>query len=735
MSEEKKNDWLGRIERAEKRAEFEWRKDARLALRIYHAERSGLANDQNREPFNILFSNTEVLAPALFNSSPRPDISVRRAKKDPVVQLGSQALHQYLDFLIDCNDARYESFVEVISQTVLSALVPGLGQVRVREPLVEGGHLSVESVPFDRFNWGWARRWQDVPWVAFGHDLTYADFKKRYPSHAKDLKDEEEGEYVPKAHGDGQSDSKLPGQPGVLVWEIWNKADKKVYEVCDAVSESVLGTKPWPLSFSSSFPCPKPLWLVEKVSTLVPTPLYSYYRNQAEELNNITRRLNRIIRAIKVRGVYNAQIGEIARVLEEEDDNALIPARSAQLAAETGGLDKHIWLMPLEMLMKVAKELYAARESIKLVIYEIMGIADILRGSSSPSETATAQNIKDRWGTLRLKKSQRLVQYFVRDIFRLLAEAAPQVVPVEGWKSATNLDLPMRADLQMLQMQMAQAQALGQPIDPQMQAQASAPTWEDVLELLQNSTERTYQIDVESNSTVDIEATEDKAAIAEFMNAMGQFIAGIGPMVENGTMPFEAAKGMMIEIMRRYRFSKQVEEHLNAMTQPQRQSPEDLAKAQEEMKKAQEQIAQEQEKLKNLEEQIKDAARNLEEQQRTLEFERKMAEKEAAHREQLAQLNAQARQVKMSAGQQVATTKMQALADKLSQGLEGRAGQVEEKEKSVDGAQAALTSVAQMLEQLAQTQMKTGEQLVQLLTLISEEKKEELMDNPTESGL
>jgi chromosome segregation ATPase len=268
-----------------------------------------------------------------------------------------------------------------------------------------------------------------------------------------------------------------------------------------------------------------------------------------------------------------------------------------------------------------------------------------------------------------------------------------------------------------------------------MQAQASAPTWEDVLELLQNPTERTYQIDVESNSTVDIEATEDKAAIAEFMNAMGQFISGIGPMVENGTMPFEAAKGMMIEIMRRFRFSKQVEEHLNMMQAPKQQSPEDMQKAMEEVEKGKQEVAQAQEQLKAFEEQIKDAARALEQQQTEFEFERKMAEKEALHRDQIAQLNSQARQTKMAAGQQVATTKMQALADKLSSNLEGKAGQVEAKEKSIDGAQAALTSVAQMLEQLAQTQMKTGEQLVQLLTLISEEKKEELVDNPVESKL
>jgi hypothetical protein len=719
---EVKNDWLSRIERAEKRAEHEWRKDARLALRIYHAERSGLANDQNREPFNILFSNTEVLSPALFNSSPRPDVSVRRQKQDPVVQLGARALHQYLDFIIDCNDARYESFVDCVSQTVLSSLVPGLGQVRVREPLTPGGHLSVESVPFDRFNWGWARRWQDVPWVAFGHDLTYADFRKRYPKHAKDLKDEEEGEYVPKAHGDGQSDSKLPGSPGVLVWEIWNKADKMIYEVCDAVIETTLGEKPWPLVFTSSFPCPKPLWLVEKVSTLVPTPLYSYYRNQAEELNTLTRRLTSIVKAIRVRGVYNAQIAEIGRLLDEDGETPLIPARGVDIAAQNGGLDKQIWLMPIDLLVQVAKELYAAREAVKLVIYEIMGIADILRGSSAPSETATAQNIKDRWGTLRLKKSQRLVQYFVRDVLRLLAEAAPQAVPIDAWAMVTDLDLPRREEQQMLKMQLAQAMAIGAPVDPQMQQQASQPSWEDVMEFLQNPLERTYQIDVESNSTVDIEATEDKAAIAEFMNAMGQFISGVGPMVENGTMPFEAAKGMMIEIMRRFRFSKQVEEHLNSMQPPPKQSPEDLQKAQDELVKQKQDVEQREEQLKALQDQIKDASRELTNQKKELDFAAKMADKEAQMRDQIAQANDRVRQTKFAADQRVASAKMQSTADKLSTSLTSQADQIKTSEQQVksegQSVKASIGPVVKALEELSNSQVEMGQNLAQLMSAV-----------------
>lgn len=665
MAEREESPWIKKVESAYKRLDDEWRKDARAALRIYHASNSPKSLGRIREPFNILYSNTETLAPALFNSSPRPDISLRRAKSDPVAKLGSKALGQYLDYQIDCNDARYESISEAVSQAVLSALVPGLGQVRLREPSNPDEHLSFESVPFDRFIWGWARRWQDVPWIAFGHDLTYQDFKERYPKFAKDIS--EEDDEVISSSREGENEDSLKRLPGVLVWEIWDKASQTVFEICDHVRESELESRPWPLKFSGSFPCPRPLVFVDRIATLVPVTLYTYYQEQADELNRLTRRLTKVIEAIKVRGIYNSSIGEFTELLADSEDNRLIPSRSGQLAAETGGLDKHLWLMPLDMLVKVARELFAARQEVKGTIYEIIGIADILRGGGDPTETATGAGIKDKWGTLRLKRLQRRVQFFVRDLFRLIAEAAPQAVSLEMWQSATDLELPSRLEVQMARMQLQaipqDPMAGGQPPDPKLMQLANSPSWEDVLEFLQNQAQRTYSIDVESNSTVDIEATEDKEAIAEFMNAMGQFLAGISPLVESGAMPFEAAKGMLREIMRRFRFSKHIEEYLDQMQPPQQANPEEL-------KAQQKQIQTESEKLKAFEAQIQDALRELEGKQKDFKHMQEMAAQDFQHKSQIAENQAQMRNQKLQMAEKSATMKFEAVVEKLLNALD-----------------------------------------------------------------
>jgi hypothetical protein len=61
------------------------------------------------------------------------------------------------------------------------------------------------------------------------------------------------------------------------------------------------------------------------------------------------------------------------------------------------------------------ESLYEAREKVKQDLYDITGIADIIRGVSDPSETMGAQQIKSNFATLRIGDHQRAVQEFARE--------------------------------------------------------------------------------------------------------------------------------------------------------------------------------------------------------------------------------------------------------------------------------------------------------------------------------
>jgi hypothetical protein len=136
--------------------------------------------------------------------------------------------------------------------------------------------------------------------------------------------------------------------------------------------------------------------------------------------------------------------------------------------------------------------------------------------------------------------------------------------------------------------------------------QLQQPTWEAVLAMLKKDTQRAYRIDIETNSTVEPEAVEDQKNIADLMTALGQFLNGVGPLVEKGIMPFEVAQTMMLSITRRFRFGTEIEDQIKAMKPPAPEQKDNGAelKAADEKMKAQQAIQAAQAQVSMLEQKL-----------------------------------------------------------------------------------------------------------------------------------
>lgn len=598
--------YMEEIADARKR-EKNWRKDAVDAVKIYEGEKT------EECPFNILYSNTETLAPALYNQLPRPVVQRRHKDEDPLGAIASKLTQRTLAFLIDANDQDYSNFDDMAKSAVLEALVPGRGITRFKydatfeeveeapaqeelpgmeeRPAHEAGErvsyetVCGEEVPWDRFLHGYAKKWKDVPWIAFEHFMSKEELVKTLGA--------EKAKLVPlnatlKTNSEDQETSpQLDNTEGVKLghlYEIWEKDTRRILFISPAVSD-VLKEVEDPLNLSGFYPIPRPLAFFARVSGLTPQTLYELYKAQARELNSITVRIKFIIKALKVRGLYDATV-EGLDLLMESEDNTILPASNLVALQQGQTLEKSIWFMPLTELITVLEQLYLQRQQIKAVIYEINGIGDILRGASAASESATASNLKDKWGTLRLKKMQKEVMRYIRDCLRIMAEIALTKLSHETLAGMSGMKLPtaeQKAQAQAMAQQMmlqAQQQAamIGQPpappaLPPQLQTILASPTWEDVLGSLQSDIQRNYRIDIETNSTVDAEATEDKENMGEFLNALAQFLNGVGPMVEQGIIPFDVAKSILLAVTRRYRFGIEVEDDIKKMTAPPPKDP------------------------------------------------------------------------------------------------------------------------------------------------------------------
>jgi hypothetical protein len=317
-----------------------------------------------------------------------------------------------------------------------------------------------------------------------------------------------------------------------MVYEIWNKRTATVCWIAKG-SPQALDERDDPLELEEFFPCPKPLMATTTTGTMIPVPDYCEYEDQAQELDNLTQRIYLLTKACKAVGVFNAEFKELARMFSEGVDNKLFPVTGWAAMSEKGGLKGAIDMMDTSQIIVTLRELYAAREQVKQSIYEIMGISDILRGSSKAQETLGAQQLKANFGSLRLKSSQADVAKFATDIFKLKAQVICKFYPPE------------------LIVQMSGVMNTPDGQDPQ-RLQAA-------LEMLSNSTIRDFHIAVEADSLAQIDEQAEKQGAQEAIQAIGLFLREAIPMISQAPETLPMASEMLLFLVRRFRAGRGLE--------------------------------------------------------------------------------------------------------------------------------------------------------------------------------
>lgn len=585
-----------------KRREKDWSDKAKKLIALYRGDQ------RKRNSFNIFYSNTDILAPSLLNSTPTPDVRRRFRDEDPLGKAVSTVMERALSVVLD-QDESERSWKD----DVLDACVIGRGLSRVRyvpqlvtedatepdegeeaEPPVQrlqDEKVCIEHVHWEDYRQGYGRTWDEVQWVAFRHKL-------RKPEVAEKFGDDvaEQLTYSAQSDEEEKREDQADDTKYAELWEVWSKTDEKVCFVSEA-KELVLypldtpDGEP-PIAFERFFPIPEPLRLFSDANSQVPTPLYQLYEEQAEELNRLSVRINRIVGQMKVRGIYPGMLGEIASMLEG-DDGTLQPIENAQAwAAAGGGLDRAISWMPVEQLAVVLIRLYEAREACKQTIYEISGLSDILRGATKASETLGAQQIKANFAMIRLSRMKDEVARYVRDSLRLVAEVIGEKMSPQTLAVMTGLRFPTAEEKAMLAAQ-------GQ--------QVPVPSWDEIMSVLANDKLRGYRVDVETDSTVAASIESDMTGIRDVLTGIVQLVQGLGPAVQAGAMPVEAVKELILAVTRRSKMGLAVEDALEKVQAPQPQQEPGAEQAQQ---------AQQMEQMRAQAEQQAEAARMQLEQAR-----------------------------------------------------------------------------------------------------------------------
>lgn len=474
-----------------------WQTKAKKIIQIYLEERSDTDRVAQNRKMSLLWANVQTLQPSVYARMPHPVVSRKFRDDDSVARVASEMLERCIISNLDTVD--FDDTMRLIRDDYL---LVGRGQAWVRyEPTIETAavpgmdpveQITSEKVAIDYVAWGdfghnVARTWPEVTTVWRKTFLTKDEGLKRFGERFND---------VPLDHkyDDDETRTDEVREDKATVYEVWCKASKEVLWLAKNFDD-VLDIGPPPLELERFFPCPRPVYGTTASKSLVPTPDYVFYQDQVEEIDELTIRIGKLTDALKLVGFYPSGDGETSLAIENAmkvgTENKLIPIPSWGRFKEGGGVAGSIEWVPVEMVAMVLKACFETRAKLIEDIYQITGLSDIVRGESNPNETATAQQIKSQWGSVRVRDRQMELARFIRDMCRLVGEVIAENFQPQTLLDMANMKLPTQAELDqqamMAQQQAAQAAMpglggqmppmgrMGAPGVPQGQQQAPQP--------------------------------------------------------------------------------------------------------------------------------------------------------------------------------------------------------------------------------------------------------------------
>lgn len=515
--EDKASQWIKAIATYDK--EFnKWEKRVEKIIRRYRDDPQN-SRGYNLAKFNILWSNVQTAIPATFSRLPKPDVSRRFKDNDPVGRVAALLLERGLQYEVD----HYPDYRAAMEQSVLDRFLGGRGLAWVRyEPHIktmepDDGYqitedtdeaeeedqeqpepnevIEYECAPCDYVHWKdfghtVARTWEEVTAVwrkvymsrdslveRFGEEIGYKIPLDTKPDEMK------------KSAGDGD-------QYEAVIYEIWDKSSNKAYWLSKSLGE-IVDEKEDPLELENFWPCPRPLYATLTTDSLVPTPDFALYQDQANTLDVISDRIEGLIKALQVKGAYDASQKDLARIFTEGESGTMIPVTNWSAFAEKSGLQGSISMVDLKPIYEALNACYMAAEQQKKQIYEITGLSDIVRASTDPNETATAQKMKGQFGSMRLRAMQSKVAQFATELLQIKAQ-----IICKHFTPETIIKIGGAAELI--------------EADQQLVPQA--------IQLLKTADTASFRIDIQADSMVQIDEVQEKADRMEFLKASGQFL-------------------------------------------------------------------------------------------------------------------------------------------------------------------------------------------------------------------
>lgn len=600
MSDESlKTLWINRLAR-EKKAHKPFREQASKAVEAYRDENDFSNERRSKALFPIWWSTAQITHAAVFAKPPKPDVRKRNSTESKSDDRIAQAVERALTYTIDTT-----GFIDHGHKIVDDFIVAALGTARIEldtktgmapvidpvsgEPMMgPDGQPILQKVvlkqsvrlkhfPWNKFRWEPGSDWESCDWIAYVHDLSAEEIKDQFGKEVEGYAD---------SSTDPKSASLSPRnnyKETFEVFEIWDRKKRRVLYVTDDY-EVPLGMEDDPLGLEEFFPGPKPCFLNLATDKLIPKPDFCFVEAQCDSINELTGRIHSLTKQIKDVGFYDMQLKELAQ-LSTASDGDRIPIKNLMERlnkATRGDFDQVLAVQDNTGKVNVLRELIAQRDIEKQVVFETLGISDIIRGSTVASETAEAQKIKSQWGNVRIGPKISSIAIFFRDVFRLMAEVICEHFEPEQINRMSGMELSA-----------------------------------EEIQTLKDDLSRCYAIDVETDSTIAADDSEERQQRLDMVKAMTDYLNVYLPMAQQNLIPAEVVKETLAFVVGSFKHGRELMDAINSL-------PDGVAQLQQ----LQQQGQQMQQQLEQAQQQVDQLSKQLE-QANTQELEIKKGELDA----------------------------------------------------------------------------------------------------------
>ena len=465
--------WEVEFEAAEKRLQKFWRRSDRTVTALTDKrpdDVGGALSPRRAYKVNLFASNTQTQRAILYGNAPEVVVTRRFSDaNDDEARVAGEMLERVLN-----TDIAYDSdtYATAIGQSLDDRLTVGMGNARIRyeadyedmpdipaithpltgeelAPAVEGQEkITREKVCVDYISWrdqAWsvARTFNEVRWWAFRSYQSRDEMEDNFGA--------EVAKGVPYSKQNGNDGSwrnedamrKDPWER-CEVWEVWSKERKKVYWFVRGYSK-VLKEEKDPYELEGFWPFPRPMMANLTTSQFLATSDYALALDLYDEFDIVCMRIQRLVKAVKVVGLYNASAGKgIPRMLTEGFDQDMIPVEGWSNFVEKGGIAGNMQFLPLQDIVGALDKLRDYRQELKALLDEITGMGDVIRGASqyvgNGPATATEQSIKSKFASVRMQSLQDEFARFASDLQRLKAEIICKQFSPDTIRNMSNIE-------------------------------------------------------------------------------------------------------------------------------------------------------------------------------------------------------------------------------------------------------------------------------------------------------